>query len=191
MVKHRLAVFASGKGSNALNIIRYFKRHPHINVSFLLCNKLEAPIVQKASGKGIKTIIIANEEVEQAELLIGLCKKHQISAIILAGFLRKLPQGFIQQYPKHIINIHPSLLPKYGGEGMYGKFVHTAVLANQEKETGISIHYVDEEYDTGKLIAQFKIGLNKTESLESIQQKIHILEMKHFPKTIEQILLKK
>jgi phosphoribosylglycinamide formyltransferase 1 len=191
MNQHRLAIFASGKGSNALNIITYFKKHPRIKVTFLLCNKLEAPIVQTASKKGIKVIVITNEEVEKADLLLKLCVKHHISTIILAGFLRKLPQDFVQHYPKQIINIHPSLLPKYGGEGMYGKFVHEAVLANQEQETGISIHFVNEEYDKGKLIAQFKTKLNETETLESIQEKIHALEMKHFPKTIEQTLLKK
>lgn len=191
MNPHRLAIFASGNGTNALNIINYFKKDQIIKVSFLLCNKLQAPIVLKASKKGIKVIVISNEEVEQANLLIEICEKHDISCIILAGFLRKLPQNFIKHYPKHIINIHPSLLPKYGGDKMYGNFVHEAVLGNQETETGISIHYVNEEYDKGKLIAQFKTKLKETDTLESIQQKIHLLEMKYFPKTIKQILLKK
>jgi len=191
MNQHRLALFASGNGSNALNIIAYFKKHSRIKVSFLLCNKLEAPIVQTASEKGIKVIVITNEEVEQADLLIDLCEKHQISSIILAGFLRKLPEAFVKHFPNQIINIHPSLLPKFGGEGMYGKFVHEAVLKQKESETGISIHYVDEEYDQGELIAQFKTSLTEKETVESIQQKIHALEMKHFPKTIEQTLLKK
>lgn len=191
MNQQRLAIFASGNGSNALNIIKHFKKHSSIKVAFLLCNKIEAPIVQTAFKKGIKVIVITNEEVEKADLLIELCEIHHISKIILAGFLRKLPQGFVQHYPKHIINIHPSLLPKYGGEGMYGKFVHEAVLVNQDVETGISIHYVNEEYDKGKLIAQFKTDLNESETLESIQAKIHTLEMKYFPKTIELTLLKK
>lgn len=191
MNQHRLAIFASGKGSNALNIIAYFKKHPNISISFLLCNKLEAPIVQMASQKGIKVLVLTNEEVEQADLLIELCEQHHISTIVLAGFLRKLPYSFVTHYPKKIINIHPSLLPKFGGEGMYGEFVHQAVLQQKERETGISIHYVNEEYDKGELIAQFKIKLNETETLASIRQKIHSLEMKHFPKIIAQILLKK
>ena len=191
MNQHRLAIFASGNGSNALNIITFFKKHPKIKVAFLLCNKLEAPIVQLASEKGIKVIVITNEEVEQADLLIDLCQRHQITSIILAGFLRKLPAGFVRFFPNKIINIHPSLLPKFGGEGMYGKFVHEAVLKQKETETGISIHFVNEEYDKGELLAQFKTALSETETVESIQKKIHALEMKHFPKIIEQTLSSK
>ena len=183
MFKHSIAIFASGTGSNALNIIEYFKNNSKIKVAFVLCNKFEAPIVKSAFEKGIKVIVCTNQEVENSEFLYDICKKNKVTEIILAGFLRKIPA-----FQNKIINIHPSLLPKYGGNGMYGKFVHEAVIKNDEKETGISIHLVNDEYDKGEIIAQYKVELSEKETIDSIQQKIHILEMKNFPKTIEEFL---
>ena len=188
MFKHSIAIFASGTGSNALNIIEYFKNNSKIKVAFVLCNKFEAPIVKSAFEKGIKVIVCTNQEVENSEFLYDICKKNKVTEIILAGFLRKIPALFIQKFQNKIINIHPSLLPKYGGNGMYGKFVHEAVIKNDEKETGISIHLVNDEYDKGEIIAQYKVELSEKETIDSIQQKIHILEMKNFPKTIEEFL---
>jgi phosphoribosylglycinamide formyltransferase-1 len=188
MFKHSIAIFASGTGSNALNIIEYFKNNSKIKVAFVLCNKFEAPIVKSAFEKGIKVIVCTNQEVENSEFLYDICKKNKVTEIILAGFLRKIPALFIQKFQNKIINIHPSLLPKYGGNGMYGKFVHEAVIKNDEKETGISIHLVDDEYDKGEIIAQYKVELSEKETIDSIQLKIHILEMKNFPKTIEEFL---
>lgn len=188
MFKHSIAIFASGTGSNALNIIEYFKNNSKIKVAFVLCNKFEAPIVKSAFEKGIKVVVCTNQEVENSEFLYDICKKNKVTEIILAGFLRKIPALFIQKFQNKIINIHPSLLPKYGGNGMYGKFVHEAVIKNDEKETGISIHLVDDEYDKGEIIAQYKVELSEKENIDSILQKIHILEMKNFPKTIEEFL---
>ena len=184
MIKHRLAIFASGTGSNAINIIQNFKKFKDIDISFILSNKVDAPIVLSANKLGKKVIVLSNAEVEKAEILIDICEKHTISTIILAGYLRKIPVELIKRYPNKIINIHPSLLPKFGGKGMYGKNVHLEVIKCKEKETGITIHFVNEEYDKGEMIAQFSFPLQENESLQNIQEKIHALEMDHFPEAI-------
>ena len=188
MIRKNLALFASGRGSNALNIIDHFEGNPNVKIAFVLCNKATAPIVSSAREKGVNIIVCQNEDIEKPNYLIEICEKNNIDTVVLAGFLRKIPADFIRKYPNKIINIHPSLLPKYGGEGMYGKFVHEAVLMNGERETGITIHYVNEEYDKGEIIAQFKCTLSDQESTESIQNKVHTLEMEHFPKTIEKVM---
>lgn len=184
----KIALFASGKGSNALNIIAYFKGNPLVEIAFVLSNKSDAPVISATKALGIKTVVCSNQEIEQGSFLIDLCEQEKLDLIVLAGFLRKIPADFTQYFDQKIVNIHPSLLPKYGGEGMYGNFVHQAVLANKEKQTGITIHFVNAEYDKGKMIAQFSCELDEKDTLESIQQKIHNLEMEHFPKTIEKIL---
>lgn len=188
MIQKNLALFASGRGSNALNIIDYFNGNSSLKIAFVLCNKANASIVASAREKGINVIVCQNEDIEKPNYLTEICEKNKVSTVILAGFLRKIPADFVQNYPNRIINIHPSLLPKYGGEGMYGKFVHEAVLENGDKETGITIHYVNEEYDKGEIIAQFKCPLTNQESVESIQTKIHALEMEYFPKIIEKVM---
>lgn len=188
MIQKKIALFASGRGSNALNIIDYFENDPRIKIQFVLSNKFDAPIVESAKKRGIRVVICSNKEVASDSYLLDLCEGYQIDYIILAGFLRKIPLSLIRLFDEKIINIHPSLLPKYGGQGMYGKFVHEAVLGNNEKETGITIHFVDADYDKGKIIAQFSCKLSDFETLESIQQKIHELEMEHFPRVIEKVL---
>ena len=154
----------------------------------MLSNKADAPIVTEARKRNHEVQLCSNAEVEQPGFLAALCQKAGVDAIVLAGFLRKIPVDLVETYPKRIINIHPSLLPKYGGAGMYGNFVHQAVLENRETSTGISIHFVDPEYDRGEIIAQFSCVLGDSESLESIREKIHELEMKHLPAVVEQIL---
>lgn len=184
----RLAVFASGTGSNALNIIRFFKDSDSVKVSFVLSNKEDAPIVASAKEEGIDVVVISNQEVEAVDKIIDLCTSDRVDYIILAGFLRKIPEQLIELYPDRIINIHPSLLPKYGGKGMYGANVHKAVLENKEKESGITIHFVNSEFDRGEIIAQFRCEVDENETLESLQQKIHQLEYANFPAVIEKTI---
>lgn len=187
MIRKKIAVFASGRGSNALNIITYFETHPAIRVSLLISNKADAPVVRAAAEKGVETLVVPNARIEEPGFLRGICEQKAIDGIVLAGFLRKIPRDLVSRYENRIVNIHPSLLPKYGGAGMYGDFVHQAVLAARETESGISIHLVDAEYDRGRIIAQFSCKLDREECLESIREKIHLLEMQHFPKVIESV----
>lgn len=188
MIPKKIALFASGKGSNALNIITYFKENPQVEIAFVLSNKSDAPVISATQALGIRTVVCSNQEIEEEAFLKNLCEQENLDLIVLAGFLRKIPADFTQHFDRKIVNIHPSLLPKYGGEGMYGNFVHQAVLANKEAETGITIHLVNAEYDMGKIIAQFSCPLNEHDTLESIQQKIHALEMEHFPKVISSLI---
>ena len=188
MSQQKIALLASGTGSNALNIISYFKENKEVNIEFVLSNKSSAPIVESAKKLGIKVITCSKLEVENDNYLLSICKEHKIDYIILAGFLRKIPSKLIEHYPEKIVNIHPALLPNYGGEGMYGKFVHLEVIKNRERETGITIHFVNSEYDKGRIIAQFKCDLTENEALESVQAKIHDLEMAYFPRVIEKVL---
>ena len=185
----KLALFASGTGSNAETIIKYFEHKTIVEIVFVLSNKAQAPIVAKAQSLGVKVIVCTNQEVEDQGFLVNLCKTYEIDYIILAGFLRKIPDALIHAYPEKIINIHPSLLPKYGGAGMYGKFVHEAVLAAKETVTGISIHYVSEEFDSGRIITQFSVALTPDDTVGVIQEKVHQLEHLHFAPTIEQEIL--
>ncbi len=185
----KIALFASGTGSNAETIIRYFEHHSAVEIVFVLSNKSHAPIVEKAKSLGVSLIICNNQQVEDESYLVNLCKSQDIDYIILAGFLRKIPDTLIAFYPEKIINIHPSLLPKFGGAGMYGKFVHEAVIAAHEKETGISIHYVSEEFDSGRIIAQFSVPIQIDDTVEAIQEKVHQLEHQHFAPTIEREIL--
>lgn len=188
MVKSRLAIFASGQGSNALNLIEHFKNEKDIEIGFVLTNKSDAPVIQSAREKGVEVHICSNTEVQSPAYLKQICEDKAITHIILAGFLRKIPQDLVTAYNNRIINIHPALLPKYGGEGMYGKFVHQAVLEHGDLQTGISIHLVNEEYDKGEILAQFSCPLTENETVESIQEKIQQLEKQHFPKTVAQFL---
>jgi len=181
-----LALFASGNGTNALNIIHTFKDHPYISVQVLICNNPEAKVLQATHGL-VQQELITNKAAGDGDFLISICEKHHIDLIILAGYLRLIPQPFIAHFRNKILNIHPSLLPKYGGKGMYGDRVHQAVLEHQEKMSGITIHYVDEEFDEGEFIAQFSCEVSDQETLDSLKAKIHHLEQAHFPKVIEEV----
>lgn len=189
MTKIKLALFASGTGSNVIRFIEYFKNHPSIEVSFVLTNKNDAPVIEKVKAiSNIPVLIFNNNIVADGEKLKDICSVQNIDYIILAGYLRKIPESFTKVFPNKIINVHPSLLPKFGGKGMYGKYVHEAVLANQEVESGISIHFVNEEFDEGKIIAQHKCKLEADENLSSLQQKIHQLEHDFFPVEVEKVI---
>ena len=189
MKKIRLALFASGTGSNALNIIDHFAGHRQIEVGFVLTNKANAPVVEKSQLRGVETIILNNELVSEADTLLKVCKEHQADYIVLAGYLRLIPSAFIEHYDERIINIHPSLLPKFGGKGMYGSRVHEAVLAAGEKESGISIHFVDSHFDEGRVIAQFSCEVGSSDTIETLSAKIRQLEHAYFPVVIEETVL--
>lgn len=190
MMKFRLAIFASGTGSNAARLIDYFKDHPNFEVSFVLTNKPQAPVVNKTVQRGIKLISCTNQEIDQAYYLVDLCKNEKVDYIILAGFLRKITSELIFHFNQRIFNVHPSLLPKFGGAGMYGLNVHKAVKEAREIESGITIHYVSENFDEGQRIAQFMTSINEVDTVEQIQSKIHQLEQIYFPIIIEQEILK-
>ncbi len=188
-MKIRIAIFASGSGTNAKNIISHFENHDSIEVQVLVCNNPKAKVLDIAAEMCVNNMLITNKEADSGEFLVETMRFLRVDFIILAGYLRKIPIELIQAYPNKIINIHPSLLPKYGGKGMYGIHVHEAVLANQEKETGISIHWVNEDFDSGEIIAQFKVDLTDHETVKTIQKKVHNLELEYFPTVIEEAIL--
>jgi phosphoribosylglycinamide formyltransferase-1 len=186
-----LAIFASGNGSNAIKIIEYFEsRKSNFAISFVLTNKPNAPVLDKLPSYSVPSIVCSNVDIDNPSFLLDICQSNDISHIILAGFLRKIPDLLIANYSNRIFNIHPSLLPKYGGFGMYGMHVHNAVKENMEKETGITIHYVSNEYDTGNSIAQFYTSISEYDSAEDIALKVHALEHTYFSLVIEQELMK-
>jgi phosphoribosylglycinamide formyltransferase 1 len=189
MNKKSIALFASGNGSNAVNLIHFFQNHSQIEVKTLVCNKENAPVVAKAGSLGIEVLVFTNEEFESGLTVLQELDYRAVDWIVLAGFLRKIPLNIIRGYHNRIINIHPSLLPKFGGKGMYGKFVHQAVISAKELKSGISIHLVNEEFDEGKLLAQFETALTPTDTVDSLTEKIQKLEYEHFPTTVEQTLL--
>ncbi|MNX84141.1 Phosphoribosylglycinamide formyltransferase [compost metagenome] len=190
MNKKSIALFASGNGSNAVNLIRFFQNHTQIEVKTLLCNKADAPVVEKAKSLGIEVLVFTNEEFESGLTVLQELDYRAVDWIVLAGFLRKIPVNIIRGFQNRIINIHPSLLPKYGGKGMYGKYVHEAVIGAKEPVSGISIHLVNEEFDKGELLAQFETELTSNDTSDSLAEKIQVLEHKHFPIIVEQTVLR-
>ncbi|WP_010136105.1 phosphoribosylglycinamide formyltransferase [Ochrovirga pacifica] len=183
----KIAILASGSGSNAENIARYFESDKNIKISYILSNKKEAFVLERAKKMGIKSQVFSNQEMKQENSLLDLLKK-EADFIVLAGFLLKVPENIIAAFPDKIINIHPALLPKYGGKGMYGMNVHNAVKKNQETETGITIHYVNENYDEGAIIFQAKTEVSSEDTPEDIAQKVHALEYEHFPRVIKEVI---
>ncbi|MGX1024713.1 phosphoribosylglycinamide formyltransferase [Flavobacterium sp. CS20] len=183
-----LVIFASGYGSNALNIIEYFDQNPIAEVKAVFCNNPKAKVMSKAKNQNVEVVLFDKKQLQQTNFVLNQLKEISPDLIILAGFLLKIPENIIEAFHQKIINIHPSLLPKYGGKGMYGDHVHRAVINNNEKESGISIHYVNSVYDDGQIIAQFKTPLNDNDDINSLKSKIKTLEQKHFPETIAKIL---
>ncbi len=184
-----LAIFASGTGTNARKIIEHFTNHPSIKVGLVVSNKPAAGVLDVAKDFGVPTFLIEKEEFFRGHSYIPLFREIGIDFIILAGFLWKIPPALVAAYPSRMINIHPALLPKYGGKGMYGKFVHEAVIAAGEKESGITIHYVDEQYDHGATIFQATCPVEDGDTPETLAEKIHSLEHAHFPQVIEEAIL--
>ena len=185
-----LAIWASGKGSNADNIIRYFNNKSNIKVSLIATNNPHSGVIQIAKDNNIPFLVISSDDFGNPNRLISCMLEHKIAFLVLAGFLKKIPDQIIDSFPNKIINIHPALLPAYGGKGMYGRRVHEAVIANQEVKSGISIHYVDNEYDHGKIIFQTQFSLENNETPESLEAKVRLLEHKHYPRIIEELIQK-
>ena len=185
--KIRLAVFVSGGGTNLENIINYFSADEQVEVSMVVSNKADAYALQRAKNHDIPNAVISRKQFAEDEATVMAAVK-DCDFIILAGFLVKVPDYLIDAYPKRIINIHPALLPKYGGKGMYGHHIHEAVKAAGEKETGITIHFVNNELDAGEHIAQFKVTLSDEDTADTIAAKIHELEQAHFPRVIESVI---
>lgn len=186
---NKIVIFASGSGTNAENIIKYFKNNKKIEIALLLSNNKNAFVIERAAKLNVETRIFDRSTFKETNEIILLLKEKNIDFIILAGFLWLIPKNLISAFNNKIINIHPALLPKYGGKGMYGIHVHNAVIDNEEKESGISIHNVNEKYDDGALIFQAKCKIELDDTAESLAQKIHKLEYEHFPKIIEQWIL--
>lgn len=187
----KIVIFASGTGSNAENIINYFQPRDQVEVVLVLSNKKTAKVLQKAHELEVNALYFDKAALYDTKEVLHILKDTDPDLIVLAGFLWMLPENILKTFPNKIINIHPALLPKYGGKGMYGMRVHETVVENKEKKTGISIHYVNENYDEGEIIAQFETELLPDETAEQIAEKIHRLEHEHFPKVIENLLFPK
>ena len=182
-----IVIFASGTGSNAENIIHYFKNNNSKSVVAVFSNNSNAKVVEKAKIVGVQVVTFNKDELS-GEVVLSKLLAIKPDLIVLAGFLLKFPEHIIHEFPNKIINIHPALLPKYGGKGMYGNHVHQAVLKNQETETGITIHFVNEHYDEGGIIFQKSVSITDCSTFEDISKKVHQLEQKYFPEIIDQLL---
>lgn len=184
----KMAIFASGQGSNAANIIKYFKNRVDVKVVLIVCNKPGAGVLSIAENQQIPSLLIEKDRFARGDAYLPVLKAAGVDFIVLAGFLWKIPAALIAGYPNQIINIHPALLPKYGGKGMYGGKVHEAVIAAGEQESGITIHFVNEHYDEGASIFQAACKIESTDTAEILASKIHELEYAHFPKQIDELL---
>lgn len=189
MVKTKVAVFVSGQGSNAIKLMEYFKGHQLIEVAALVANNAHSPALDKARELGLTVHVFSNQSIAEGVEVVEVMQSLSIDFIVLAGFLRKLPLQLIQHFDQRIINIHPSLLPKHGGKGMFGDHVHAAVLANGDQETGITIHIVNEEFDKGQRLAQYFVSIAGINSVEGVRQEVRKLEHRYFAPLIEQYIL--
>lgn len=184
-----MAIFASGSGSNAENLVKYFSKSKVAKVTLIISNNIDAYVLMRAKKLRIPSLVISNTDLKQhPNLILEKLKEFSIDYIVLAGFLRKIPEAMINAFPKQIINIHPALLPKFGGKGMYGAKVHKAVKQAGETESGISIHLVNQAYDEGKIIFRAKTALTPADTPKTIEQKVRALEMKHFPNEVENFI---
>jgi len=180
-----LAVFASGGGTNCENIIRYFKGSDKVHVALVVANKAGIPALEKAERLGVPTRVLSKADLNREDVALPLMKEYSIDFIVLAGFLLVIPDFLIREYDRRIINLHPALLPKFGGMGMYGHRVHEAVKAAGETETGMTVHWVSGKVDGGEIIAQFRTPISPEDTPDDIAAKEHVLEMEHFPQVIE------
>lgn len=185
-----IAIFASGSGSNAENISNYFKDKEGVSIRLIISNKADAFVHKRAEVLGIKSVTFSKDSFENSDLVLDCLKENKIDFIILAGFLLKVPQNLIDAYPQRIINIHPALLPKFGGKGMYGDNVHKAVVAAREPESGITIHYINENYDEGAIIFQARCDVLPDDTYQDVAEKVHQLEYLHFPSVINSVIAK-
>lgn len=184
-IKKQIAVFASGNGSNAENITRYFRESDSgAEVGVIICNNPGAGVLGRAGRLGVPAVVMSKAEINDEARMLAVLERYDADLIVLAGFLLKIPEFMIRRYPDRIVNIHPALLPKYGGKGMYGHHVHEAVVAAGEPETGITIHYVNENYDDGSIIFQAKTSVVPGDTPDDVAGKIHILEQRYFPEVL-------
>ena len=183
-----IAIFASGSGSNCENLIRYFADSESVNCALVVSNKPDAYALTRAERLGVPTAVTPKADLHNPNVMMPLLRRYDIGFIVLAGWLPLIPDFLIEAYPHKIINIHPALLPKYGGKGMWGHHVHEAVKAAGERETGMTVHWVTPVCDAGEIIAQFRVSLSPDDTVEDIAEKEHQLEMEHFPKVVETII---
>ena len=188
MKKVNIAIFASGGGTNCENIIRYFKDSAEVCTALVVSNKADAPVLRKALKLGVPVQIVTKAELNDETVMMPLLQQYAIDFIVLAGFLPLIPDFLVEAYPRRIVNIHPSLLPKFGGKGMWGHHVHEAVKAAGETETGMTVHWVTPVCDGGDIIAQYRVALSPEDSAEVISEKEHVLEMKYYPLVILRVL---
>jgi len=188
MKQVNIAIFVSGSGTNCENLIRYFKDSSRVNAALVVSNKSDAYALVRAEQLGVPTIVLPKPELNNAEVTMPVLERYAIDFIVLAGFLPIVPDFIVEAFPRRIVNIHPSLLPKFGGKGMWGHHVHEAVKAAGETETGITIHYVSNVCDGGEIIAQFRTALLPSDTSDDIAEKVHQLEMAHFPAVVEQVI---
>ena len=187
-MKRKIAIFASGTGSNALNLITYFSEHPLAEVVLLVSNNSNAGALQHAARLNVPSAVFDKAAFNRPEIILSCLQQHGIDLIVLAGFLLHIPTFLVEAFPQSIINLHPALLPKFGGKGMYGMHVHRAVKEAGETLTGITIHYINEHYDEGMIIAQYSCPVEAHDTPETIAQKVHRLEYRYYPLVIEQLL---
>ncbi len=188
MSKVNIAIFVSGSGSNCENLIRYFKDSDRVSTSLVVSNKADAYALVRADKLGVPSVVVPKPQLNDPDVMLPLLRQYDIHFIVLAGFLPLIPTFLIDAYPRRIVNLHPALLPKYGGKGMWGHHVHEAVKAAGETETGITVHYVSEVCDGGEIIAQFHTPLSPTDTPDDIAAKVHLLEQAHFPAIIEEVI---
>ena len=184
----RIVIFASGSGTNAENLIEFFHNRENVSVIQILTNNPHAKVLERAKKLKVSALSFNKIAFTETNDVLDVLKSANPDLIILAGFLWKFPEHILSEFPNKVINIHPALLPKYGGKGMYGMHVHEAIVNNKDKETGITIHYVNEQYDEGAIIFQAKCEVNASDSAQDVANKIHKLEMEHFPKVVEKLL---
>ena len=184
-----IAIFASGSGTNCENLIRYFADKPHVNCALVVSNKADALALERASRLGVPTAVTPKPQLNDPDVMLPLLRQYDIHFIVLAGFLPLVPDFLIDAFPRRIVNLHPALLPKYGGKGMWGHHVHEAVKAAGEKETGMTVHWVTPVCDGGEIIAQYRCELSPDDTVDDIAEKEHQLEMAHFPQVVERVLL--
>lgn len=183
-----IAIFVSGGGTNCENLIKYFADSERVNCALVVSNRFDAYALVRAERLGVPTAVTPKAELNNPDVMLPLLQQHGIDFIVLAGFLPLVPSFLIDAYPRRIVNIHPALLPKYGGKGMWGRHVHEAVKAAGETETGMTVHWVTPVCDSGEIIAQYKVALSPDDTVDDIAEKEHHLEMKYYPKVIEEIL---
>ena len=185
-----IAIFVSGNGTNCENLIRYFEHSNQVNCALVVSNKSEAYALVRAECLGVPTKVVSKEQLHNADVMMPLLQQYGIGFIVLAGFLPLIPNYLVEAFPRRIVNIHPALLPKYGGKGMWGHHVHEAVKAAGETETGLTVHFVTPVCDSGEIIAQYCVAISPEDTADDIAEKEHRLEMEYFPKVVEDVLRK-